>query len=233
MATRDMSGIIFDTSYAKSLLANPPSLESENIQCTIDILKMQPHIEGGYFVETNRQQEIVPNPFKDLPPLSNATDKADTSETRNASTSIHYLLTPKTPVGYFHRNRGHTVHTLHKGRAIYVTMYVDQPRDKSGRVRVNSFLVGQDLVNGEDLQWDVCGGIFKATFLYPDEDDGQESKDGMLISETVIPGFEYADHDFLTAEDFVKYLDQEQQEQLQWLLRPDEQARLEEVRKGK
>ncbi|KEF54359.1 uncharacterized protein A1O9_09525 [Exophiala aquamarina CBS 119918] len=233
MAKRDMSGIIFDTSYARKLLANQPSSESESIQSTIDILKMQPHIEGGYFVETDREQRMVPNPFKDLPPLSNATDKVDTSETRHASTSINYLLTPKSPVGYFHRNRGHTVHTLHKGRAIYVIMYVDQPRDENGRVRVNSFLVGQDLVNGEDLQWAVPGGKFKATFLYPDEDEGQESKNGMLISETVIPGFEYADHDFLTAEDFVQYLDQEQQEQLQWLLRPDQQARLEEVRKGK
>lgn len=228
-----MSGIIFDTSYAKTLQANLPSSESEKIQATIDILKMQPHIEGGYFVETDRQPERVPNPFKDLPTLSNATDKADTSETRNASTSINYLLTPKSPVGYFHRNRGHTVHTLHKGRAVYVTMYPDRPRDKKGRVQVNSFLVGQDLVNGEDLQWCVGGGVFKATFLYPDEDEGHESKDGMLISETVVPGFEYTDHDFLTAEGFVELLDQEQQEQLQWLLRPDQQARLEEVRKGK
>lgn len=68
--------------------------------------------------------------------------------------------------------------------------------------------------------------------LIPDEDDGPESLDGLLISETVIPGFEYADHDFLKTEEFVDYLDEEQQDELKWLLKPEEQARLEEVRRA-
>lgn len=228
-----MPDIIFDTSYAKSLVASPPSDETQTVQDIIDILKLQPHIEGGYFAETARDPRLVPNPYKDLPLLSNATDKVDTSATRHASTSIHYLVTPKSPVGYFHRNRGYTVHTLHRGRAIYVLAHVDQPRDAQGKVRVSSFMVGQDIVNGEDLQWIVPGGKFKASFLLPDEDDGQESKNGLLISETVIPGFEYSDHDFLTAEGFVEYFDEEQQEELKWLLQPSEQGRLEEVRKKK
>jgi predicted cupin superfamily sugar epimerase len=228
-----MPHIIYDTSYTKSLLDSPPSAEPQTVQGIINILKLQPHIEGGYFVETDRERRVVPNPFKDLPLLSNATDTVDTSATRSASTSINYLVTPKSPVGYFHRNRGHTVHTLHKGRGIYVLLHVDQPRDAQGKVRVDSFMVGQDIVNGEDLQWVVPGGKFKASFLLPDSDDGQESKNGLLISETVIPGFEYSDHDFLTAEGFVEYLDEEQQEELKWLLKPAEQGRLEEVRKRK
>lgn len=227
-----MSHIKFDSSYARGLVASPPPSETERIQGTIEILKLQPHIEGGYFCETYRDQRMVPNPFKDLPLLSNATDKVDTTETRRASTCIHYLVTPKSPVGYFHRNRGLTVHDLHKGRGIYVIIHVDQPRDAKGRFRVDTFMVGQDIVNGEDLQWVITGGKFKATFLIPDEDDGPESVDGLLISETVIPGFEYADHDFLRAEEFVDYLDVEQQEELKWLLKPEEQARLEDVRKA-
>ncbi|KAK5046452.1 hypothetical protein LTR84_008255 [Exophiala bonariae] len=227
-----MSCIKFDSSYARGLVASPPSSETERIQWIIDILKLQSHIEGGYFCETHRDQRVVPNPFKDLPLLSNATDKVDTTETRMASTSIHYLVTPKSPIGHFHRNRGLTVHNLHKGRGIYVILHVDRPRDAKGRVHVDTFMVGQDIFNGEDLQWVITGGKFKATFLIPDEDDGPESVDGLLISETVIPGFEYADHDFLRAEEFVDYLDQEQQEELKWLLKPEEQARLEDARRA-
>ena len=227
-----MACIKFDSAYARGLAASPLTSETERIQWTIDILKLQPHIEGGYFAETHRDQRVVDNPFKDLPLLSNATDKVDTSPTRQASTSIHYLVTPKSPVGYFHRNRGLTVHNLHKGRGIYVILHVDRPRDAKGRVQINTFMVGQDIINGEDLQWVVDGGKFKATFLIPDEDEADESVDGLLISETVIPGFEYADHDFLRAEEFVDFLDAEQQEELKWLLKPEEQARLDEARKA-
>lgn len=124
------------------------------------------------------------------------------------------------------------MHNLHKGRGIYVILHVDRPRDAKGRVLVDTFMVGQDIVNGEDLQWVVAGGKFKATFLIPDEDEADESMDGLLISETVIPGFEYADHDFLRAEEFVDFLDVEQQDELKWLLKPEEQARLDEARKA-
>lgn len=227
-----MACIKFDSAYARGLAASPLTSETERIQWTIDILKLQPHIEGGYFAETHRDQRVVDNPFKDLPLLSNATDKVDTSPTRQASTSIHYLVTPKSPVGYFHRNRGLTVHNLHKGRGIYVILHVDRPRDAKGRVQINTFMVGQDIINGEDLQWVVDGGKFKATFLIPDEDEADESVEGLLISETVIPGFEYADHDFLRAEEFVDFLDVEQQEELKWLLKPEEQARLDEARQA-
>lgn len=37
--------------------------------------------------------------------------------------------------------------------------------------------------------------------------------------QTVIPGFEYSDHDFLTEEHFRELVTEEQAEQLKWLLR--------------
>jgi predicted cupin superfamily sugar epimerase len=39
-----------------------------------------------------------------------------------------------------------------------------------------------------------------------------------LISETVIPGFEYADHDFMTAEGLKRLATEEEFKELAWLL---------------
>ena len=50
-----------------------PSLDRESSQtrALIAHLDLQPHIEGGYFVETDRDTHRVPNPFSKLAlPLS-------------------------------------------------------------------------------------------------------------------------------------------------------------------
>ncbi|KAL4919743.1 hypothetical protein BDW62DRAFT_178367 [Aspergillus aurantiobrunneus] len=50
-------------------------------------------------------------------------DNEDDNDTvRSASATIFYLLTPRSPVGVFHRNRSRTVHTLHRGRGRYVVI---------------------------------------------------------------------------------------------------------------
>ncbi|KIX98320.1 uncharacterized protein Z520_05621 [Fonsecaea multimorphosa CBS 102226] len=221
-----------DTHYARCLLSSPPPAESQAISRTITTLQLQSHIEGGYFHETDRDRLLVPNPFKNLPLLTNATSK-DTSDTRNASTTIYYFLSPKSPVGRFHRNRGRTVHTLHWGRGRYVILHSDQ-RDSSGsgEVPIETFVVGKDIQKGEKVQWIVEGGKFKASFLLPDDDKGGDdatSEQGLLISETVVPGFDYADHDFMTAERMAEALGSHSREELKWLLNADEQQRLEGV----
>ncbi|KIW99084.1 uncharacterized protein Z519_00747 [Cladophialophora bantiana CBS 173.52] len=217
-----------DTHYVRSLLSSPPSTESQVISRTITTLQLQSHIEGGYFHETDRDRLLVPNPFKNLPLLTNATSK-DTSDTRHASTTIYYFLSPKSPVGRFHRNRGRTVHTLHWGRGRYVILHFDQRDPVSGEAPVETFVVGKDIEKGEKLQWIVEGGKFKASFLLPDEEgsDNRSSGQGLLISETVVPGFEYADHDFMTAERMAEALGKEHRDELRWLLNTDEQRRLE------
>ncbi|KIW10828.1 hypothetical protein PV08_10127 [Exophiala spinifera] len=236
-----------DTDYARALLAHPPSSDPAAVQHTISALSLQAHIEGGFFAETDRDKLLVPNPFQNLPLLANATSRQkkdlDTSATRSASTTIFYLVAPTSPVGYFHRNRARTVHTLHRGRGRYVILHVDR-RDDQGRVPVESFVVGQDVERGEKLQWIVEGGKFKASFLLPDTaaaaaattteaaETGVSEK-GLLISETVVPGFEYSDHDFLTAEGMVEYLDPKEIEELRWLLKRGEQDRLDEALKSK
>jgi predicted cupin superfamily sugar epimerase len=95
-----------------------------------------------------------------------------------------------------------------------------------GKARVETFVVGGDVIGGEKLQWIVEGGKYKASFLLEDktEDGGWKNKGegtGCLISETVVPGFEYEDHDFLKRERAEVLLSREQLEEMGWMLRVD------------
>jgi len=121
------------------------------------------------------------------------------------------------PQGYFHRNLGRTVHTLHSGRGRYVILH-PQPGKKA---RIETFIVGHDIEKGEVLQWIVEGGKFKASFLLPDT-EGVNTSDGLLISETVVPGFEFTDHDFMTPQILTEWVTKEQADELSWLVKQDE-----------
>lgn len=91
--------------------------------------------------------------------------------------------------------------------------------EEGAEKRVETFVVGGNVEKGEKLQWIVEGGKFKASFLLPDMEGGEESE-GLLISETVVPGFEYVDHDFLAPEGLVELVGKEKAEDLSWLLSP-------------
>ncbi|KAL9605418.1 MAG: hypothetical protein Q9179_001367 [Wetmoreana sp. 5 TL-2023] len=179
-----------DDTLASSLHASfKPALEtaeSPKVQALITRLGMAVHPEGGYFVETDRDSRRVPNPF--LPPDTDDTGDGDNRHdlTRSASTTIFYLLTPSSPQGHFHRNKGRTMHTLHKGRGRYVIIHADEKTDAK-TVRVETFVVGQNIHAGEKLQWMVEGGKYKASFLLPDQEgrDQEGSEEGLLISEVL------------------------------------------------
>lgn len=280
--------------------SNPPK-EPPHLASLIKTLSLQPHIEGGYFVETDRDAWRIPSPFPkqeentttfytatgavgaDLSNKLSSADKANPStevqksgdvvnkddgrqgekgDTRNASTTIHYLLTPSSPLGAFHRNRGRTVHTLHKGRGRYVIVHADEVmggydshHQLKGRARVETFVVGQDVEKGERLQWVVGGGKYKSSFLLPVEGGGEEEEEALLISEvskkerermgrdeggkgeeegggrgrrlwtlltggqTVVPGFEFEDHDFMRPERLEALVTKEQADEMRWMLR--------------
>lgn len=74
---------------------NPPP-EVPAVQAVIDTLKMQKHVEGGYFVETDRDPLIVPSPFPNVPAsdaefgpgLASAQRPGFNPAVRNASTAI-------------------------------------------------------------------------------------------------------------------------------------------------
>lgn len=99
---------------------------------------------------------------------------------------------------------------------MYVLIHADEPDLPGGGKRVEAFVVGQNIEAGEKLQWIVEGGKFKASFLL--KEDGATRDEGLLISETVVPGFEYEDHDFLPNEQ-LKELVGDRFDELKWLLR--------------
>lgn len=211
---RTSSPILKPSFNPTSSSKEPPAIEN-----LIENLKLQPHIEGGYFAETDRAHDTVPSPFPQK--KSSTIDLAPQRPgyvpgVRNSSTTIFYLLTPSGPQGGFHRNLGRTVHTLHRGRGRYVIIHADEEGEKK---RVEIFVVGPNVEKGERLQWIVDGGKYKASFLLPDEEGGTGSS-GLLISETVVPGFEFADHDFLSPEGLKDLVGVEQAETMHWLLSP-------------
>ena len=68
----------------------------------------------------------------------------------------------------------------------------------------------------------VEGGKYKASFLLPDHGDGAPDKsDGLLISETVVPGFVYSDHDFMKKERLEALVTAEEAKTLEWLLKKE------------
>ncbi|KAL5604911.1 hypothetical protein BROUX41_001759 [Berkeleyomyces rouxiae] len=178
--------------------------ESSQIQKIIAALSMIKYIEGSYFVETDRNPTLVESPF----PGTSASEETlslvsvrpgYTPGFRNASTSIFYLLTPSSASGRFHANRARTIHTLHSGRGRYVLIPPDG--------RVEQFVVGKSVAGGEKLQWFVEGGAWKASYLLPDDEEDTDSN-GLLISETVVPGFEYQDYEFMSHESCTRLLAQ-------------------------
>ena len=91
----------------------------------------------------------------------------------------------------------------------------------TGKARIETFVVGANVAQGERLQWIVEGGTYKGSFLLPDEEGG-ETSDGLLISETVVPGFEWGDHDYMKPERLEALVTEEQRRQLKWMLRKDD-----------
>lgn len=109
------------------------------------------------------------------------------------------------------------MHTLHSGRGRYVILHPQA----GGRATIETFVVGHNVEKGERLQWIVEGGKFKASYLLPDEEAGSSS-DGLLISETVVPGFEFSDHDFMTPEGLLEWTTPKQAKELDWLIKRGE-----------
>ena len=153
------------------------------IQNLIDSLHLLRHPEGGWFAETDRDILRIPNPWLNKHGYETTAKAEGDDTTRSAMTTIFYLLTPNSPQGRFHRNKGRTVHTLHKGRGRYVLIHNTQSGEKA---RIETFVVGQNVAKGEKLQWIVDGDIYKASYLLPDDEDSEESAEGLLISEVSV-----------------------------------------------
>ncbi|RVD79780.1 cupin domain-containing protein [Pseudomonas koreensis] len=132
----------------------------------IAALGLEPHVEGGYFRRTYQSDQ------RDM--LQTA------SGPRYLMTSIYYLLTEQSPVGQFHFNHSDILHYFHLGDAIeYSLIHADGS--------LQTLIMGNDVLAGQQLQLHVPGGIWKASRLL----DGTNGFG--LISEAVSPGFDFAD----------------------------------------
>lgn len=101
------------------------------------------------------------------------------------ATSIHYLLTQDAPLGRLHRSRSTILHYLQHGGPVE---YVLLPQPGVCR-RV---VLGQ--AGGQSLFLEVPGGCWKASRLV----DGATHA---LVSEVVVPGFDFADHEFMSVDE--------------------------------
>ena len=132
-------------------------------QKIIETLGLAKHKEGGYFVRTYES---------DMALNYNESERISLS-------SIFYLLTDESPVGYLHKNLSDIIHFYHHGGAIkYIILHPGG--------RLEETIMGDNLEQGQVLQLVVKGGCWKASQLL-------EGEYG-LISEAVTPGFEYQDH---------------------------------------
>ncbi|MGZ4968237.1 MAG: cupin domain-containing protein [Methylobacter sp.] len=135
-----------------------------NKQQLIEKLSLTPHIEGGYFCRTyssGLKADIAPG-----------------SKSRRLLSSIFYMLTDDSPIGYLHKNKSDIIHYFHGGSPLtYLILHPDGTLEKK--------ILGLDLNKGQQLQLIVKGGCWKATEL--------ETGEFGLISEAVSPGFEYED----------------------------------------
>lgn len=133
----------------------------------IQQLQLQKHpLEGGYFRRTYQSPHIY--------------HADDSKNQRYCATAIYYLLTKDEPVGFLHRNRSDILHCYHLGDpAEYILIKEDGS--------VTRQILGPDIRAGQCLQLLVEGGVWKASRLL--------GHDYSLISEVVVPGFDYADNE--------------------------------------
>jgi len=133
-------------------------------QQIIEHLKLEQHVEGGYFRRTFAAEQRAPIETEHGPRLT--------------LSSIFYLLTDDARIGHWHLNQSDIIHYYHAGNPVDYYLI-----NEAGEL--DCVTLGHDLLAGHQLQLVVTGGTWKASHL----GDGEYG----LISEAVAPGFDFAD----------------------------------------
>lgn len=187
-----------------------PAAEPPNtLKNLIEHYDMIKHDGGGYFTETDRSPFEISISNDGFTGADNGTssNSPKPQAKRSMSSLIYSLLTPDAPVGKFLQVKHRTIHILQKGKGQCILVYPDGT--------IKSFKVGFDYSEGEINQWVVPGGVFKACFLIPNE----EFDNGLLISEVVVPGFDFEDVVLFSGKDqLIDLVGQEKAEQLKAFL---------------
>lgn len=137
------------------------SMEKEQI---VQTLSMQPHPEGGYYVETFRSATTV------------ETERG----TRAASTAILFLL-GKNDKSHMHRIKSEEVWHFHAGGPLAIIELKEDTQSYSLTV------LGSNILNGEKLQHVVPANTWFGSYPY------DENSAYSLVGCTVAPGFDFAD----------------------------------------
>jgi hypothetical protein len=137
----------------------------------IQLLKLIPHPEGGYYREVYRSDEIVKK--ESLPIRYNGN--------RSVSTSIYYMLVGE-QVSRFHRLKSDEIWHFYLGSQLIIHI-LDH---KSGYEKIT---VGNDLNNGELPQLIIQ----KEKYFSAEVSDKNSFS---LIGCTVAPGFDFNDFEF-------------------------------------
>lgn len=143
-------------------------------------LDLQPHPEGGYFRETYRSGETIPNHA--LP--------GRFSGNRTFSTCIYYLLN-QNQFSAFHRIRQDEIWHFYAGSPL--TLHILNPNDSK-----RTITLGRDPDAGESLQAIVEAGNWFAAAV-------NDTESYALVGCTVAPGFDFADFELADREQLLEF----------------------------
>src|SRR6266542_1247904 len=137
---------------------------SDRVQELIETLRLVPHPERGFYVETYRARLAV--------------DSAPHRGARAASTAIYFLVTRAQPTTYLHRLKSDELFHLYEGGSLDVLLLGPTG---AGEVR----RLGLDIAAGARPQLAIPAGTWFAVELAPDVPH-------CLFGCTVAPGFDFA-----------------------------------------
>ncbi|MGF1742275.1 cupin domain-containing protein [Vibrio profundum] len=146
-------------------------------QQVIEQLDLIPHEEGGYFRQTYQSSSEV------------KTDREHNGGFRQFSSSIYYMLTEESAIGFFHKNLSPILHFYHGGSPLtYRFIYPDG--------KTEEHVLGPDITKGHKLQLVGPSNVWKSSEL---EQGGSFG----LVSEVVIPGWEIFDRTLATYQELL------------------------------
>ncbi len=145
----------------------------------IQTLALEPHpLEGGYFKRTYTSGRSI----------------GTAGSTRCLASAIYYCLTEDSPVGYLHRNASDIVHCFHAGAPL--SYFLISPEGE-----FHQAILGNQLDAGQTPQLMVPANWWKASQLPVHNGDWEYG----LISEVVVPGFDYADNQVAKADHLAQW----------------------------
>lgn len=154
-------------------------MKTKKIETIVERLKMDPHPEGGFYKETYRSNQVIPEDV--LGPSFQGN--------RNYCTAIYFLLTSDN-FSAFHRIQQDEIWHFYEGSSLYV--HVIHPNGIYQR-----HVVGINFDQGELPQLVVPAGAWFASSV-------KEPNQYSLVGCTVAPGFDFKDFELAERSTLVK-----------------------------